>query len=553
MKRVWSTIALAQSARIGFSTLLIVCLSIVAVRAQIGGGANISGNVTDDTGAALPGVTITVTNKSNGFVQTVVTGNEGNFRAVALQPAPYEIRAELSGFATVRREAVLVIGAEATVDFKLGIASLTETLTVSGQSPLVEVTKSQPSSVISGDQLKTMPVLSRNFQVLAQLMPGAAPVATSASTCATCVVTKYGGVADQRNGFTTIIDGGTVDDHIWGSPVINMSQDAVQEFKVFRNQFSAEYGAALSAVVTVVTKSGGNTPSGSGFYFGRDDALNATNAFARTKPPFSQTRVGGSFGAALIPNKTHYFLAYEHLKYESAVITALPASVPYAAMENGVYPNFTRTDNLDARIDHRFSNNHSMYARYALDDQRLNGAARPDRIGVVEGLTLGSSTSNQVSRSHSLVAEENWLLSSSKVNTLRLHLLKHTVGVEANSLNPGVVRPSFSWGQPRVYPQFMPRTVIVLSDALVSDDATAQHKDWRGFYALEGRIRGALQRARAFHLPDRCGLCFCQPRDMAVSVRTRQARQLGIATRTSCPAMCRTIGEYCPMSGSTLA
>jgi hypothetical protein len=366
----------------------------------------------------------------------------------------------------VRREAVLVIGADATVDFKLGIASLTETLTVSAQSPLIEVTKSQPSSVISGDQLKSMPVLSRNFQVLAQLMPGAAPVATSASTCATCVVTKYGGVADQRNGFTTIIDGGTVDDHIWGSPVINMSQDAVQEFKVFRNQFSAEYGSALAAVVTVVTKSGGNIPSGSGFYFGRDRALNATNAFARTKPPFTQTRVGGSFGAALVPNKTHYFVAYEHLKYESAVITALPPSVPYAALENGVYPNFTRSHNLDGRVDHRFNNAHSMYARYALDNQRLNGATRPDRVGIVEGLTLGSSTSNQVSRSHSLVAEENWLVASSTVNTMRLHVLKHTVGVEANSLNPGVVRPSFSWGQPRVYPQFMPRTVIVLSDAL---------------------------------------------------------------------------------------
>ena len=109
-------------------------------------------------------MTITVTNKSNGFVQTVVTGNEGNFRAVALQPAPYEIDGRTGWFRTVKREAVLVIGAEATVDFKLGIASLTETLTVSGQSPLVEVTKSQPSSVISGDQLKSMPSCRATFR-----------------------------------------------------------------------------------------------------------------------------------------------------------------------------------------------------------------------------------------------------------------------------------------------------------------------------------------------------------------------------------------------------
>ena len=118
----------------------------------------------------------------------------------------------------------------------MGVAALTESITVRGESPLVEVTKSQPSSVIVGEQLATLPVLDRNFLVLAQLMPGAAPL-TGVST--RFAVTKFGGVADQRNGYTTIIDGGTVDDATWGSPVINMTQDAVQEFKVFRNQFDA--------------------------------------------------------------------------------------------------------------------------------------------------------------------------------------------------------------------------------------------------------------------------------------------------------------------------
>src|SRR5207245_1006985 len=123
--------------------------------------------------------------------------------------------------------------------------------------------------------------------------------------------TRFGGVADQRNGFTTIIDGGSLDDSIWGSTVFNLTEDAVQEFTVFRSQFDAQYGQALNAIVSVATKSGTNKLSGTAFYFGRDRALSATNFFATEKPPFSQKRVGGSVGGPMILNKTHFFFAYE--------------------------------------------------------------------------------------------------------------------------------------------------------------------------------------------------------------------------------------------------
>jgi hypothetical protein len=126
-------------------------------------------------------------------------------------------------------------------------------------------------------------VISRNFLVLAQNLPGVSPATGRFAT------SRFGGGADPRNGYTTIIDGGDIDDAICGSPTINLTQDAVQEFKVYRNQFDAQYGQAMSAVVTVVTKSGTNDLNGSAFYFGRDDTLNATDPFATTKPPFRQT------------------------------------------------------------------------------------------------------------------------------------------------------------------------------------------------------------------------------------------------------------------------
>ena len=282
--------------------VLVLCLwaaLLPAVAAGQVGAANVGGVVRDDSGAILPGVTVTVTNTANGRAQTLVTGEDGKYRAVALQPGPYEIAAELQGFGTFKRALVLVVGAEATLDATLGVASLNESVTVVGESPLVEVAKSQPSSVITSRQLESLPVLNRNFLVLAQLLPGTAPWRTGAFA-----VTKFGNVSDQRNSYSTIIDGGSIDDPIWGHPSINMSQDAIAEFKVYRNQFDAQYGQAQTAVVTVVTKSGTNRFSGSGFYFGRDQKLNATNAFAASKPPFQQTRVGGSLGGPCAQSNT---------------------------------------------------------------------------------------------------------------------------------------------------------------------------------------------------------------------------------------------------------
>ena len=244
--------------------LAAVLMASISAYAQIGGSANLAGVVTDESGGALPGVTVTVTNTATGRAQMLVTGSDGRYRAVALVPGPYAVTAEIQGFGTLKRAVTLVVGAEAGLDLQLQVANLNETVTVVGETPLVEVAKSQPSSVITSAQLEALPVLSRNFLVLAQLMPGAAPISRTASTLPRNGVTKFGAVPDERYAYTTQIDGGDVDDAIWGHPTINLGQDAIAEFKVYRNQFDAQYGKATTAVVSVVTKSGTNRISGSG-------------------------------------------------------------------------------------------------------------------------------------------------------------------------------------------------------------------------------------------------------------------------------------------------
>lgn len=449
--------------RVVLTTLGLTVMVAGHVWAQAGGA--IGGTVLDESGAALPGATVTVTNLSNGFTETLVTGERGNYRAVALQPAPYEIRVELAGFATVTRRLVLTVGTDATLDVRLGIASVTENVTVLAETPLVEVNRSQPSSVITNDQIESLPTLQRNFQSLAQLLPGAKPAGQSGTGSLTGTVTNFGGIADPRNGFTTQIDGGTVDDAIWGSPVINLGQDAIQEFKVHRNQFDAQYGAALAAVISVVTKSGGNQSRGSAFYFGRDRRLNAVNPAARDLeqlPPFNQIRVGSSLGGPIVRNKTHYFVAYEHLRINTASITNVAPTNPFKSLLDGVFPTGTRSDDLTSRFDHRFNNSHSMYVRYAFDDQSYNGAEKP--LTQIDGLMLGGTTTSDTSRSHSIVIEENWIQSATMLNTLRVHLLKHQVATVPTSFTMAVSKTSGSWGQNGIAPQYFPRFVMSFND-----------------------------------------------------------------------------------------
>jgi hypothetical protein len=294
----------------GLTFLASVTIFNGPARAQVV-GANLDGIVTDDTGAALPGVTVTIRNTTSGATQVVTTSGEGVYRAVALPPATYEITAELQGFSALRRQLALNIGANQTLNLRMAVAAVEESVTVTTQAPMVEVAKSQLTSVVDSKQLATLPVLSRNILELAQILPGSAP--DNSRTAASFTTTKFGGVADQRNGFTFMVDGGALDDAIWGSTLVNVTQEAVQEFVVLRNNFDTQYGSALTSVVSVATKSGSNVASGSAVYFGRDKALNARNAFDKGPSPqaFNQQRTGGSLGGPIVRDRTHLFGAFE--------------------------------------------------------------------------------------------------------------------------------------------------------------------------------------------------------------------------------------------------
>lgn len=428
-----------------------ICLAIPAAGQST--GASVSGIVTDASGARIVDATITIAHLLNGRAFTLTTGPEGTYRAVALLPGEYDLTATGRGFTARTRRVTLLVGADASVDFNLEVTTVDLRTTVVAEVPLVEAARSQPSSVVTKRQVDALPVLERNFLVLAQLLPGSSPIAGTTNRFA---VTKFGGVGDQRSGYTTLIDGGDVDDAQWGSPTINVSQDAVQEFKVFRSQFDAQYGHALNAVVTVATRSGTNRFAGSGFYFGRDDTLNARNPFATNKPPFDEHRIGASIGGPVLRDRSHFFAVYEEDAVDNVRIIALPVSNPLAATENGVFPAGSDDRMATLRLDHRLATQQTLSVRYNHEDQRsLRTNMSP---------TSDTNQTDVFNRSRSLVVEEIWNPTQNAVTAFRVHVLNHTLGTSPRNTDVGIVRPYGMIGQTNRDSQVVPRTKLSVSD-----------------------------------------------------------------------------------------
>ena len=428
-------------------------------------GAVLSGIVSDETGARLPNATLTVTNVSNGRTYTAISDVEGAYRIVALQPARYRVDVSLDGFERFEQDITLTVGSESILNVPLLVARVTQVVTVAPSQPLVDVAQSQPSSIVTDDQIRALPELGRNFLVLAQLVPGSGPLNASVGRFMT---TKFGGPADQRSGFTTLIDGGDVDDAQWGSPTINVTQEGIQEFKVFRYQFDAQYGNALNAVVSVITKSGANQFDGSAFYFGRDDALNARNAFAREKPNFRERRLGASLGGPIVRNQSHLFGAYESDDVETARIIALPATSRFAASENGVFPASSDDRMAVVRLDHRFSPDHSLFIRY--------GSAWQSVIRSAPFPTSDTAQTDTFNRAYSVVAEDDRSLSSRTLNALRVHWFRQASGGVAHRADRGVAEAWGGFNHGIVNGGDLldfPRTEVAIADAIYT--STARH------------------------------------------------------------------------------
>ncbi len=312
---------MTTATRLFLATLTLLLLSVSALAQSTAG--RVLGTVTDQSGAAVPGATVIVSDMQRGSSRTVTTDESGGYVAPELQPGTYKIHVEAQGFKTAERPSVVIeVATDVRADFALQPGQVTETVVVQEDVPLVNTTSSTLGGTLSNKEINDLPLNGRNYENLLQLRPGIMRYPGGGFS-----TTSSNGLRAEDNAY--LVDGLFNSEPFSGQSIINgagiagdsatiLPVDAIQEFNVQQNP-SAEYGWKPGTIVNVALKSGTNHLHGSAFAFGRDTPLDARNWFntvaSGPKNPRNLEQFGGTVGGALIKDKVFFFGGYEGQRY----------------------------------------------------------------------------------------------------------------------------------------------------------------------------------------------------------------------------------------------
>ena len=299
--------------------------------------------VVDDTGAVLPGANVVVTNTATNTTDTRVTNADGYGNFSPLQRGVYAVEVSLDGFQTVRvRDVSVDVQQNRLVRVSLVVASVTETVEVTAERAPVQTEDGSLGQVIKGDVAVEIPLAARRYSDLALLAPGASNSTLNTEIRGPGWFT-VNGTSHTQNNF--VLDGfdnnqGTTNMQSLSSQVVQPSPDAIGEFKVQTNSFSAQFGRSAGAVVNVSLKSGTNDMHGSAWYYNRDDSMASASWRAKTlglpKDDLGWNQFGGTVGGPIAKNRLFYFTHYEGFKSNRTV--SFLTQVPTQAQRNGVFP-----------------------------------------------------------------------------------------------------------------------------------------------------------------------------------------------------------------------
>ena len=299
--------------RLSLLPLALVCFCSIAMTQELTTGSMV-GVVKEESGAIVSGASVTVTNRATGAQRSATSGETGEFSIPGLAPALYNVRVEKQGFRAYLVEGLeLKINQVARLEVRLQVGAITEAVTVTGGAALLETDTSAVGQVIDSQRVRELPLNGRNLTQLAALSAGLSSKSFERGT-------QYGGrdqyvtVEGGRDSSTNyLIDGVMARSLRFNNLSLQLNIDAVQEFKVNRNSFSAEFGQGQS-VVTAVTRSGSNEIHGNVYEFLRNDNLDARKFFDAQKPEFRRNQFGATAGGPIISGKAFFFGAYEGLR-----------------------------------------------------------------------------------------------------------------------------------------------------------------------------------------------------------------------------------------------
>ena len=370
--------------------------------------AQITGILKDASGGVLPGATVTARNEETGLTRTAISEAAGEYRVPALPPGRYTVTADLQGFTTENRQnLILVIDQTAVVDFVLKPAALAETITVTGESPLVDTRASTVATTVSNEQIQDLPVASRRWIDLAMLTPGVSQDNIRGQFYRGNV-NIGAGTREYSNGF--VVDGVNNTWAQMGEPRQNFAMDSIREFKVSQSTYKAEYGLATGGLLTVVTKSGTNQLHGSAFNFFRDEALTAKTVFESERPDFRRWQYGGTFGGPIVQNRTHFFGAVEYTDENQFFTVNAGGRFP---QYEGTFPSNQYRWTYTGKVDHQISPSQSLFFRISQEVEYRPIITSGGRIHPTNSFDFG------VPRD-SYVAGHTWILSPKVINEARV-------------------------------------------------------------------------------------------------------------------------------------
>jgi outer membrane receptor protein involved in Fe transport len=386
--------------------LLLLALTLAltgssAVFGQATASGAIQGAVLDKSEGAIAGAEVSVTSKATGTTRSVATSDTGSFRFDLLSAGLYTVKVSKAGFSTVTQNIELLVGQTATANVVLSPGSVSETIEVTGEAPLVDVVKTSVSQQITPSEVQELPLLGRDVANLAYLAPGVKATDSYDPTKNRYAILSVNGQSGRN--VNTTINGVDNKDNTVGGPVMQLPLEAVEEFVISTQRFSAANGRSEGAAINMITKAGTNNYHGSVFGFFREQQFNAENVFEQKsgqKGPYSRQFFGGSVGGPIVKDKLFGFFAIERQR-ENTSITEDPTALAeltlaqnagLAAEPAAIIPRPFYETRYNGRLDYKFNDRETAYISYTSQaNDSLN-----DQSSQTGDLTEGNFTKNHL-------------------------------------------------------------------------------------------------------------------------------------------------------------
>jgi outer membrane receptor protein involved in Fe transport len=452
-----------RSVKLVVACLALCCALIPAAYAQQAATATLSGRVLDQNGAVVPGVRVSVAQKATGFERNTVTNHEGVYVLANLPPGEYVLSLRADGFAAQESPVTLQVGQAGKLDLTVvPQLAITDVSVSDNLLTPVNTTSSVVDNVVNSREIQNLPLNGRNFLELALLAPGNSPAPNFDPTKTNTVIISSAGQLGRGGNVT--IDGADNNDDVVGGPLQNISQEAVLEFQMATNRFSAELGRSASSVINVVTKSGTNEFRGSASFFERDSSLQALPAtFDRTNGddvPFDRQQYAFALGGPIIKDKLFWFGSFEYRNQDGAVLVG-ERDVAAQTIRLG-FAVAPLNDLLGtARFDWNHSTNDTFNFRYSIeraDDVTASTLVR----------AIGSASQRQAARNNYQAFATNWthLQSSTAVNSFSFSVNNFFNRTEPVTIAPQLTFPSLQDGASFRVPQQTRQNRFQFNDTL---------------------------------------------------------------------------------------